>query len=202
MLVAARRGNLLVTNSHTVADALKIAKHGDGVFVMAEAMRPSNPGVPQSNTTTLISEAEWQLCNNLGLYVYVEFPSRLPEPGSKSLSVAQTLWERVVVAAKGGLSAQLEYLDLLHPHKHVDYVAMQSEMLRGDAVVDLVLAVVAGYDSASFGLPDKNKTFPLLVRQSYGTSSKGLNLMLAATQLSHCRRRRFAPAAKWMAVVE
>ena len=101
MLVAARRGNLLVTNSHTVADALKIAKHGDGVFVMAEAMRPSNPGVPQSNTTTQISEAEWQLCNNLGLYVYVEFPSRLPEPGSKSLSVAQTLWERVVVAAKG-----------------------------------------------------------------------------------------------------
>ena len=101
MLVAARRGNLLVTNSHTVADALKIAKHGDGVFVMAEAMRPSNPAVPQSNTTTLISEAEWQLCNNLGLYVYVEFPSRLPEPGSTSLSVAQTLWERVVVAAKG-----------------------------------------------------------------------------------------------------
>ena len=63
-----------------------------------------------------------------------------------------------------GLSRQLSYLDLLHPHKHVDYVVLKPDMLAKDAAVDLVLAVVAGYDRATFGLPNAQRTFPLLVR--------------------------------------
>ena len=62
-----------------------------------------------------------------------------------------------------GLSTQLKYLDLLHPHKHVDFVVLKPDMLAADAIVDLVLAIVAGYDTAAFGMPDAQKTFPLLV---------------------------------------
>ena len=101
VLVAAKKGNLPVKNFPTVAAALAAAKHGDGLLVMADGMHPSNPGVPQSNTTTTIAESEWKLCEKLSLRVYVEFPSRLPAPGSANLSVAQTLWQRVVVAPKG-----------------------------------------------------------------------------------------------------
>ena len=101
VLVAAQKGKLPVKNFRTVAAALAAAKHGDGLLVMAEGMHPSNPGVPQSNTTTIVTNSEWEVCKNLSLRVYVEFPSRLPAAGSATLPVAQTLWERIVVAPKG-----------------------------------------------------------------------------------------------------
>ena len=44
------------------------------------------------------------------------------------------------------------------------------------------------------GLPPPNQTWSLLAQPS-------ATLMVAATQLSHCRRRRFAPAPAWMSVV-
>ena len=82
------------------------------------------------------------------LNVYLEFPAQLPSSGNGNFTVAQTLWERVVVSAKGGLGGSLDYLALLHPHKHVDYVQLPTSLLPQ---ADLVVARVAGYDNATFG---------------------------------------------------
>lgn len=51
---------------------------------------------------------------------------------------------------------------------------------------------MAGYDSACFGLANTT-AWPFLAEAGDG-------LLVAATQLSHARQRRFAPSARWMAV--
>ena len=84
-----------------------------------------------------------------------------------------------------------QHLDLLHPHKLVDYAVLPAALLPK---AHLVLAKVAGYDTACFGLPNPSHTFPFLVTASP-------TVMVAATQLSYCRRRRFAPSSRWMGVV-
>ena len=61
-------------------------------------------------------------------------------------------------------------------------------------MIDSPWAKVAGFDTACFGLPADNVTHPFLVEASP-------SLLLAATQLGYCRRRRFAPSDRWMAVV-
>ena len=114
-------------------------------------------------------------------------------PGPPPLDVAQTLYERAVVNAKEGMGHELGHLQLLHPHKHVDFVRLPPAWLEHSS---LVLARVAGYDNASFGLPTgANLTWPLLAQPTS-------HVMVASTQLSYCRRRRFAPSARWMAVVK
>lgn len=145
-VVAAQKGQLPVKTFSSVENALNAAAEGDGLLVLADAMRPVNPGVPQTNTTINVSAAEWATIDKLGLNVYLEFPSTLPPSTTKAkvpasdaqahrqaphaaLPVAQTLWERAAVAKAGGLGPQLGYLDLLHPHKHVDYVQLPSDLL-------------------------------------------------------------------------
>jgi hypothetical protein len=200
-VTAARLGNLTIRTAPTVADALAVAQTGDGLLLLADAMLPVNPDVPQTNTTTNVTADQWTAINNLQLRVYLEFPSQLPPSVAAAagvhshavdntlLPVAQSMWERVVVANQDGLGPALPYLALLHPHKHVDYVQMPASLVSQS---DLVIARVAGYDNASFGLPTSD-IYPLLVTVDN-------KVMVAATQLSHCRTRRFAPSDRWMAV--
>ena len=47
VLAAARKGALTTKCFATVAEAVAAAAPNDGLLVMAEAMLPSNPGVPQ-----------------------------------------------------------------------------------------------------------------------------------------------------------
>ena len=194
MLAAARKGALPTKVFATVAGAVAAGGDNDGLFVLAEAMLPSNPGKPQTASGTNVTEAEWAAIRAKKLSVYLEFPGSLP--GGAPLPVAQTVFERVVVSAKAGLPsgappAALGHLRLLHPHKLVDFAVLPAALLPK---ADLALAKVAGYDTAVFGLPPANETHPFLVAASP-------ELLVAATQLSYCRRRRFAPSDRWMAVV-
>ena len=127
---------------------------------------------------TELTSAEWASIQAMSLSVYLEFPAELPGATGKPLLTAQTIFERVVVAPTAGLGP-LAHLALLHPHKLVDYAVLPTELLPES---DLALAKVAGYDSACFGLPPANETHPFLARASP-------KLLLAATQLSYCRRR-------------
>ena len=148
LATAAQLGNLTSQTFATVDEALAAAAPGDGLLLVADAMVPVNPGVPQTNTTVNVTAAQWDSISKLDLSVYIEFPSQLPPAASSSsavlgvgsararpvaadasLPVAQTLWERVAVSASGGLGAQLPYLALLHPHKHVDYVQLPASLL-------------------------------------------------------------------------
>ena len=127
-------------------------------------------GDPASQGDSLgrsVSAVEWKAIGAKRLKVYLEFPRALPsvvvgggEADAVALSVNQTLWERAVVSASGGLGAELAHLALLHPHKYVDYVLLPAEWA---IQADLVLARVAGYDVASLGLPSSG-VWPLLVR--------------------------------------
>ena len=182
IVVAARNGNLPTHVFDTVAAAVAAASVGDGLLVMAEGMQPADPGVPQNASATgvRITEGEWADIQAKGLTCYLEFPSQIPGT-PEPLVVAQTLYERVAVSARRGIrtnSGTLEYLELLHPHKLVDFVVLPPELL---AKAELVLAKVAGYDTACFGLPAQNDTWSFLV-------SATPKLLLAATQLSYCRR--------------
>jgi len=149
--------------------------------------------IPQNDTTVDLSSAQWSEIDKLKLKSYIEFPETVysPSTGSPSpdLKTAQTMYERVVVTRN--MSAELQSMTLLHPHKHVDYRVLPTEWLNQS---DLVIAKVAGYDRASFGLPAAIDVYPLLVKVSP-------TFMVAATQLSHARTRRFAPSMRWMRVL-
>lgn len=196
LVAAAGRGSGTTVKTFTsVAAALAQATEGDGVLVMADALRPADPGVPQKNTTVVVTPAEWSAFHAKKLKVYVEFPRASPGE-TEPLEVGQTLWERVAVSEPTGLGPGLPYLALLHPHKKVDFVKLPPSWLGKQT--SLVIAKVAGFDNATFGLPDHTSNtsgpFPLLAVPTPG-------VMVAATQLSHCRLRRFAPQERWMAVV-
>ena len=132
-VTAAQLGNLTVKIVATISDVLAAAAPGDALLATADDMVPINPGVPQTNTTVNISDTEWASIDKLQLKVYLEFPSSLP-PSSRnskvgSTSFGQTVWERIAVSKTGGMGTDLGYLDLLHPHKHVDYVQLPSTLL-------------------------------------------------------------------------
>ena len=186
----------------TVSAALEAAAQGDGLLIMADSMRAAVTGKPQSDTRTNLTEQEWTRAQALSLRVYIEFPSALPVTSfasdsnassaimgsQQALSVRQTLWERAVVLKPLGESTVA--MDLLHPHKHVDYTVLPSALLPN---AWSILVRVAGYDNASLGLPPATQQSVLLAPVSV---SKGA-LLVAATQLSHARQRRFAPTARW-----
>ena len=176
---------------------------------------------PQKDSTTNVTQREWEQISTLNLFVYVEFPATLPAATATATAThigthtrmtseaaaalvdlvdlvgapvdlvgAQTLWERVVVTKS--FHPDLPMLSLLHPHKYIDYVQLPPTWL---ARADLVIARVAGYSNASLGLPPATAMHPLLVPATE-------RLLVAATQLSQCRTRRFAPSRGWMAVVD
>ena len=152
-VVAAKKGNVTVNVFPSLSAALGSAAAGDGLLIMADDMLPVDPSKPQTNTTTNVTADEWSTISKLGLRVYIEFPSQLPSSSTRSgnaaLPVAQTLWERAAVSSSTGLGPDLAFLDLLHPHKHVDYVQLPAALLP---TADIVLGVIAGYDNATYGM--------------------------------------------------
>jgi hypothetical protein len=129
--------------------------------------------------------------------VYWEFPHSLDSltgtlhTADAPLKMGQTLWERAVAVRPIGKSTP--NMSLLHPHKQVDYVVLSGVTLSPI----IVLAKVAGYDSATDGLPTApDRVFPLLA-----TPSQSPLMLLAATPLSNARTRRFSPSARWQEVV-
>ena len=171
----------------TIDAALAAAKPRDGLMLCADGILPAATQ-PQTNTTVAVTARQWSKAAALQLRVYLEFPRSLPPSDGTALPVAQTLWERAVVTQD--LGPALPKMELLHPHKHVDFVKLPASWLPRSLIV---IAKVAGYDKAELGLPPANVTWPMLTMQSD-------TLLVASTQLSHCRTRRFAPSEQWMAV--
>lgn len=140
LLVAARKGaGATVKTFPSVAAALAQASEGDGLLVMADGMRPADPGVPQKNTTAVVTPAEWDAFRAKKLKAYVEFPRAAPGE-TQALEVGQTLWERVAVSEPAGLGPGLPYLALLHAHKKVDFVKLPPSWLANQT--SLVIAKV------------------------------------------------------------
>ena len=185
LTVANERAKTTVHSSLTLA--LDAASVGDGLLVLA-AQRPSVPGTPQRNTSVNITAAQLSIIQSKRLRTFIEFPGVDPISG-RDLQVQQTEWERIVVSKA---LSPLAALDLLHPHKYVDFVQLPAAWLPFSS---LLLCKVAGYSRATLGLPQSNRTWPMLATPSD-------DLMIAATQLSRARTRRFSPSARWYAVFD
>ncbi len=156
------------------AEAIEHATTGAGVLLLAEGY----PG-----RTLQLEPALWDRAARKRLRVYIEYPAGLPGLEVGTPRTAQ--WERTVVVSDA-FGASLRPLRILGLHKcHFVPVAAEHP--------DLVLARVAGFDTAVYGVPSKD-VFPVLFRHPRG------DILVASTKLSQFITARYAPSDAWTPV--
>ena len=155
--------------------AVEAALPGSGVLILADEY-------PQ--TPTQISPAVYEKSKLKKLRLFVEYPSHLP---GMTIGEPQTaLWERAVVATST-FEPGLERFRILQIHA-CNTLPIQSNSVSLKPA-DLVLARVAGYNSAVYGLPET--TIPLL------SQVEGKDILVSTTKLSQFVTARYAPNSAW-----
>src|SRR5205809_213613 len=156
----------------TPAAAIRGAHKGAAVLLLAD---------DYPVRTVALDAASFELARRKQLRLFIEFASSLP--GMETEPINHTTWERIVVASER-FSPGLSQLRILATHD-CHFIAVSSA-----SNPDLVVARVAGYDKAVFGLPEKD-TFPILfeVPESHW--------FIATTKLSGFRTGRYAPTEDW-----
>jgi hypothetical protein len=150
--------------------AVQAAEPGDAVLILAD-------GYPAQRTR--VSAGAWKSAKAKRLQLYVEFPESVP--GVELGAARGVRWERGVVASES-IPLGLPALHLLTLH--------DCQFLPAKAPdAPLVLARVAGFDTAVYGLPKEQ--FPLLFRTEQG-------VVVATTKLSDFVKARYAPTADWV----
>ena len=170
---------LLTENGKKVApatdiqEALSKVRKGDGVMVCAE-------NYPEE--TTAISQADYKAFARKGVRLFVEFPASLPATSSASVYTAD-LERGVVTSSMPGLPA------------------MSIVGINGCRVVEatstdplMVLAKVAGYDNAVFGLKDAGVVRPVLFKEG--------KALIATTSFSNAVKGRYGPADAWAKIMD
>jgi len=155
-------------------EAIGAAPEGAGVLVLAD-------GYPQK--TTVIEPAAFDAAAKKKLRLYVEYPDSLPGVEVGKPRRAQ-LERAVVVSDTFGRSLQRMRLLVIHDCHFVELQA---------ADLYLVLAKVAGYDTAVFGLKDTT-AYPILFEHPRG------RVLVSTTKLSQFVTARYAPKGAWQAV--
>ena len=160
----------------TPAEAVAWARRGSGVLILAEGY----PG-----KTTQLDPGFFQEAAEKKLRLYAEFPSFLPglqiaEPQGIAKGKGGNLLERVIVASDA-FGPALEKLSILDFHDGRYVPATATNPL-------LVLARVAGFDKAIYGLPAEGVK-PILFQSG--------NVLVAATKLSQFITGRYEPAKPW-----
>lgn len=166
-------GDLSVRSADSPADAIRIAPEGSGVLLLAD-------GYPELRTP--IDANLLRAARQKRLRLYVEYPAFVPE--TESGPPRRTRWERTVVASDV-FGTTLPPMRILAIHD-CHFLPMRAERAY------LVLARVAGYDRALFGLPDE--TFPILLEP------RANELLVATTKLSQLVTARYAPKEAWQKV--
>lgn len=163
-----------VTRLDSPAEAIAAAKEGAGVLIMAD----DYPG-----RATAVDAKLFEAAARKKLRLYVEYPSYLPDVKIERSRTAG--WERTVVAsdAFGDSLAKMQILMIHDCH----FLPMEVNQAH------LVLARVAGYDSAVYGLPKVN-AWPVLFEHPRG------DILVATTKLSQFVTARYAPSEAWPAV--
>jgi hypothetical protein len=157
----------------TPLKAIEAAAPGSAVLILAD-------GYPEK--TTPVSPEIFDLAARKNLRLYIEYPQTLP---SLATGVPQTItWERAVVAADD-FGAALPKNKILALHD-CHYIPMSAPHPL------LVIARVAGFDTAVYGLP-KN-SYPVLFEVP------GRKLLVATTKLSCFISDRYAPAGDWRTI--
>jgi hypothetical protein len=164
---------------NTPGEAINNAREGSGVLILAD-------GYPEK--TTVMDSSLFGKARNKKLRLYVEYPSYLPEV---ELGTPKgTHFERAVISSDAFAPA-LQKLHILAIHD-CRFVTMKAEN------ADIVIARIAGFDSAVYGLP--KETFPVL-SEIHQPEEKG-GLLVATTKLSQFLTARYAPSDAWRAIWE
>ena len=133
---------------------------------------------------TVLDPAGFDLARQKNLRLFIEYPAAVP--GLELAPPRATTWERLVVSSDR-FTPSLPRLRVLAAHD-CHFVPV-----IGAPPADLVVARVAGYDTAIYGLPEKG-VFPILFRLPER------NLLVATTRLSSFVTGRYAPARDWLIV--
>lgn len=164
---------------NTPEEAINNAGEGTGVLILAD-------GYPEK--TTVMDASLFEKARSKKLRLYVEYPSYLPEV---ELGTPRgTHWERAVISSDAFAPA-LQKLRILAIHD-CRFVTMKAEN------PDIVIARIAGFDNAVYGLP--KETFPVLSEIPQPKGKGGL--LVATTKLSQFLAARYAPADAWRAIWE
>ncbi|MCP4640286.1 MAG: hypothetical protein GY851_07640, partial [bacterium] len=156
------------------AEAVANAPEGAGVLVLAD-------GYPEK--TTLVDQALFDAAAAKGIRLYVEFPAWLPGIGVGEPQ--STHWERAAVASDA-FGPELERLRIMAIHD-CTFVPVKT------ADPDILVARIAGFDTAVYGLP--GEAFPILFRLP---DSK---VVVATTKLSQFLTARYAPSDAWRTII-
>jgi len=162
---------------NTPMEAINGAGEGSGVLILAD-------GYPEKTTGT--DELLFEKARDKKLRLYVEYPSYLP--GVELGAPRGTHWERAVISSNS-FAPSLQKLHILAIHD-CRFVTMKAEN------ADIVIARIAGFDSAVYGLPEE--TFPVLTEIAQPEGKGGL--LIATTKLSQFLTARYAPADSWRAI--
>jgi hypothetical protein len=156
----------------SVEEAIAKAPRGAGVAILAD-------GYPES--PTVVTPALYEKAAQQKLRLYVEFPAALP--GLVVGAPREAKLERAVVASDAFAPA-LERLRILGLHR-LRFMPVEARN------ADIVMARVAGFDTAVYGLPEKN-VFPLLFEHN--------GVLVATTKLSQFITARYTPSEAWTPV--
>ncbi|MGH7950409.1 MAG: lamin tail domain-containing protein [Limisphaerales bacterium] len=161
----------------SAADAIAAAAPGEGVLVLAD-------NYPTQYTP--LDAGLFQTAEQKQLRLYVEYPGYLP---GMAIGGTQTVTLQRAVVTSGFFGPSLQPLRILSPQQCVfqQFTA---------ANADLVLAQVAGYDTAIYGLP--TTTYPLLFQLEPGAQNGPV--LVASTKLSQMLNARFEPVSAWQSV--
>jgi hypothetical protein len=153
--------------------AVEAAPAGGGVLLLAD-------GYPEN--ALALPDGLWERAAARRLRLYVEFPAALPdmEVGAARAAVL----ERGVVSSDF-FGPELPALRILALHG-CRFVPVRADTSH------LVMARVAGFDEAVFGLPPE--TQPILFEHARGGA------LVATTKLSQFVTARYAPSAAWQSV--
>ncbi len=166
---ALTRGGAKPARCDSAEQAIERAEPHSGVLVLAD-------GYPKEGTR--ISEDLIKKIKSKKLQVYIEYPATFP--GCMFGKPREAKWERaVVVAAEEPLALPAQRLLAVHDASFLPTEARHPL---------LVLARVAGFDTAVYGLPEER--FPLLFEAEEG-------IFVATSKLSGFVTARFAPAKVW-----
>lgn len=156
-----------------VADAIQAAPRGSGVAILAD-------GYPSE--LTRVSAELFEEAERKSLRLFIEYPESLP--GTQVGQPREVEWERGVITSDA-FGPWLERMRIVSLGR-CRYAPMRA------AKPELVLARVAGFDTAIYGLPKEVE--PLLFEYRPGA------ILVGATKLSQFATARYAPAEAWTAV--
>jgi hypothetical protein len=157
-------------------EAIEKAVDGSAILILADNYPQQKVKVPE----TFFDQAK-----NKNLRVYIEYPDRVP--GLKTAPVRKIEKERGVITTDVfGESLQKMRIVMIHDCHFVPVNAQDPY---------IVMAKVAGFDTALFGL-DSTETFPILYEYP------GSNIFVSTTKLSHFITGRYSPKDAWKPIWE